>query len=111
LAERRWYGAMFMEYMLHQDADGTSTDWTSSGILPGGIPEEPLCAARDCFQHEHDLMWKISNLVMGGGDAVNLDMLNNDEAVRRTVAEIILEARESDIQAAGHIERLLQANW
>jgi RNA polymerase sigma factor (sigma-70 family) len=95
LAERRWYGAMFMEYMLHQDS---------------GIPEEPLCAARDCFNHEHDLMWKISNFVMGGGDLVNLDMLRDDE-VRRTIAGIILEARESDIQAAGHIERLLKATW
>src|SRR5512142_985187 len=95
LAERRWYAAMFMEFMLHQDP---------------GIPEEPLCAARDCFQHEHDLMWKISNMVMGGGDAVNLDMLM-DESVRRSVADVILEACESDIQAAGHIERLLQDNW
>ncbi|MGE5224439.1 MAG: hypothetical protein ACM3PY_18540, partial [Omnitrophica WOR_2 bacterium] len=95
LAERRWYAAMFMEYMLHQTS---------------GIPEGPLCAARDCFQHEHDLMWKIFNMVNGGGDAVNLDILM-DETVRRLVADVILEARESDIQAAGHIERLLQNNW
>jgi hypothetical protein len=77
---------------------------------PSVIPEEPLCAARDCFQHEHDLMWKISNFVMGGGDAVDLNMLM-DAQVRQTVAEVILEARETDIQAAGHIERLLQENW
>ncbi len=95
LAERRWYAAMFMEYLLRQEPD---------------IPEEALRAARDCFQHEHDLMWKISNSVMGGGDAVNLDMLL-DAHVRQTITEVILEARETDIQAAGHIERLLRANW
>ncbi len=115
LAERRWYGAMFMEYLMRQEADVPSVDVPpvdvpSADKLPGSIPEEALRAARDCFQHEHDLMWKISNLVMGEGDAVNLDMLM-DETVRRSVADVILEARESDIQAAGHIERLLQANW
>lgn len=95
LAERRWYAAMFIEYMLHH--------------VPG-VPEEPLTAARDCFQHEHDLMWKISNFVMGGGDWVDLNMLM-DAQVRQTIADVILEARETDIQAAGHIERLLQIDW
>jgi hypothetical protein len=99
LAERRWYAAMFMEYMLHQDGD-----------LNPGIPEEPLTAARDCFQREHDLMWKISNFVMHGGDDVDLDMLQ-DAGARRSVAEIILEAREEDVRAAGHIERLLKEEW
>jgi hypothetical protein len=34
-----------------------------------------------------------------------------DAQVREAVAQVIDEAQESDRQAAGHIERLLQAGW
>jgi hypothetical protein len=77
---------------------------------PVWLPEEDPRAAAACFQAEHDLMWEIASLsgLQGGNPVEKLA----DATVRIKIADIILAAREKDIQAAGHIERVLaQKGW
>lgn len=93
LAERRWYGARFLDQILAREA---------------GLPEGPLCAAAACFDAEHDMMWEIAGL----SGVREKDPVGNlgSPAVRRQIADKILEARDKDIKAAEHLERAL-AQW
>jgi len=94
LAERRWYGEVFLEQMWESDP---------------ALPEEPLRAAAACFHAEHDMMWQIAGLGLKGDDVMaNL----KDAEVRRQIADIILAARDKDIEAAAHLERALsKSGW
>jgi len=96
LAERRWYGAMFIEeHMLRYAPD---------------LPAEALGAAANCFHDEHDMMWEIAALsgVQGGDPTKNLA----EAETRCKIAEVIQRAKAKDIEAVDHLERALTApSW
>jgi hypothetical protein len=93
LAEARWYGSQFL--IQAGDADmahyGTIAD---------------LYHAAACYAAEHDLMWKLWDLVGGNG---NPDAYRHfaDPAVRRQMVPVIRQAQEQDAQAAEHIAQAL----
>jgi RNA polymerase sigma factor (sigma-70 family) len=93
LAERRWYGARFIEGVLLKNAPD--------------LPAEPLAAAARAFQVEHDLMWEIAFLsgIEGGDPAQNLA----DRETRQKIASAIQQAKAKDIEAAGDLERALSS--
>ena len=69
---------------------------------------EELQAAAALFRAEHDMMWEIMRLAGGefpGGDLPKL----GDPQVRARIAEVILKARDKDLEAADHIEAALKA--
>ena len=59
------------------------------------------------YAAEHRLMWDLWDLAGGNG---NPDAFRrfSEPAVRRAMIPVIEEARESDRQAAAHIERALE---
>jgi hypothetical protein len=97
VAEGRWYGALFLmrvaEYIPSMAAD--------------------LLAAAACFAAEHDLMWQIWNLAGGIGHSDAHVKKLAEPHVRRQIVPVILQARQKDVEAAGHIERALakQVSW
>jgi hypothetical protein len=94
VAEGRWYAAQF----LRQMAEHTPTVAT------------PLLAAAACYEAEHDLMWEVWALVGGNGRSEAHAHSLADPTVRRQIASLVLQARDLDVQAAGHMERAL-ALW
>ena len=95
LAERRWYAGLFLEQIIERLPDA---------------PKEDLLAARDHFQAEHDLMWEVARLsgIQDGDPLQNL----GDPEKRNQIAEVILKARQHDIDAAERIEKALAVtNW
>jgi hypothetical protein len=96
LAEARWYGSVFLAQLVEDFA-----------AEPGrrGKQEDILHAAA-YFAAEHDLMWEIWELA-GGIDNSEAYLQLADPAVRRAMADLILEARDKDARAADHIERAL----
>jgi hypothetical protein len=98
LAEARWYGSQFLVGMTVGGDD----------IVHRSAIED-LYAAAGLYAGEHELMWQAWDLVGGNG---NPDAWRKfaDPAVRRRIAPIILQAREKDAAAAGHLERAL-GSW
>jgi hypothetical protein len=96
LAEARWYGSVFLAQLVEGFEAG-----------PGrrGRQEDILHAAA-CYAAEHDLMWQVWDLAGGIGHPEAYRKLA-DPAVRRAIADVILQARHKDAQATGHIERAL----
>jgi hypothetical protein len=90
LATRRHYGALFMERAgeLFPDVEGD------------------LAEAIRCFRAEHDLMWEV-NRVAGARWPGQPHPKLVEEDVRSRVAELLLESRDLDLEAAGHIEAAL----
>lgn len=86
LAERRWYGTKFFEYIIKD--------------FPAA--KEDLMGASKCFQEEHDMMWSILELT-GGFMHQDSYIKFADPNVRKKVSEIILGALEKDREAAKHI--------
>lgn len=93
IAEARWYGSQFFIQAVQSE------------ILHYSQVENLLHAAA-CYAAEHDLMWKVWDLVGGNGFP---DAYKNfaEPSVRRKIAAIILEARQQDEQAAFEIEKTL----
>jgi len=86
LAERRWYGTKFFEYITKDFPE---------------IKEELMGAAK-CFQAEHDMMWKILELT-GGFMHQDAYIKFADPDVRKKISEIILKALKKDREAAKYI--------
>jgi hypothetical protein len=93
VAEGRWYASIFLKQ--------------AAGVLPEAKDE--LLAASECFKAEHDLVWKMWGEVGGNApsDATRKEFLRPD--VRRRIVPLIRQARDRDAEAAGHIEKALDA--
>lgn len=91
VAEGRWYGAQFLEEMAEQEP----------------TMAEALEAAARCYEAEHDLMWQVWNLAGGNGYTDEHVRKWSEPDVRRAIVPVILQARDKDIEAAGHTERAL----
>ena len=91
LAEVRWYGSQFLLEAIN--------------FLPYQMAEDLLHAAA-LYAGEHDLMWKIWDLA-GGIDNPQAYTIMSDPAIRRQMADLILEARQKDLEAANYIEQAL----
>ncbi len=91
LAERRWYGARFIEDALPELS----------------AHETALRAAMGIFDEEHDLMWRIDALVRGGSED-EADHLRNlaDPGIRRQAADIVDACRDKDAEAADLLSSL-----
>ena len=66
-----------------------------------------LQAAAHCYEAEHDLMWKLWNLVGGLGFSDQHVRKLAEPAIRRQMLPAILEARDKDAEATKHIEKAL----
>jgi RNA polymerase sigma factor (sigma-70 family) len=92
VAEGRWYGLQFIEQMMEHVPD--MADELGKAIL--------------CYLAQHDLMWKIWGLVGGYGYSDDKPIKFTEHDIRRQISEIILEAREKEAEAVGHLERALE---
>ncbi len=86
LAERRWYGAKFFEYIIKD--------------FP--VMKKDLMVAAKCFQEEHNMMWQILELT-GGFMNQEAYIKFAEPNVRKRISEIILKALEKDMEAAKYI--------
>lgn len=95
LAERRWYATEFIGQILERFPD---------------LPKDDLLAARDHFQAEHDLMWKVFEL--GGMKDNQIAECLGSAETRAKIAAVILDACQHDIAAATHLqEAATLAEW
>lgn len=101
---------------VHDDAVGTVAEgrWYGGRYLARVAGEEPKMAAHlyqaaACYAGEHDLMWKVWGCVGGHGRSTEHIQRFADAAVRRRIAECVLEARRLDEKAIEHIEAALNA--
>jgi hypothetical protein len=96
VAEARWYGSVFLAQLVEGFVAG-----------PGkcGTMEEILHAAA-YYAAEHDLMWEVWDLAGGIGNPEAYRYMA-DSATRRTMAEIVRQARDKDAKAAEQIEKAL----
>lgn len=96
LAEARWYGAQFLAEAAETFAGGPGHVGTS----------EHAYRAAACYASQHDLMWQVWDLTGGiGHPEAHLKMA--DAVVRRNMANIILQARDKEAEAAEQIEEAL----
>ncbi len=93
LAECRWYGAQF----LIQAADAETIHYNLT---------EDLLRAAACYAGEHALMWRAWDLAGGIGNPEGYLRLS-DPAVRRAMADVVMQARTLDAEATAHIEAAL----
>jgi hypothetical protein len=107
--------ALREQHEAHNNVVGMLAEcrWYASRWLRTIAPDEPamapaLLAAAACFEQEHALMWKVWGAVGGNGHPDAWAALARPE-VRRQVVELILQAREQDVEAAAHLERALEA--
>jgi hypothetical protein len=91
LAERRWYGSLFLSQIARHE-------WAMAS---------DLLAAASCYAAEHDLMWRAWDAVGGIGRSDQQVRRLAEPQVRRQIAAIIDEAREREARAADHIQRAL----
>jgi hypothetical protein len=91
VAEGRWYASLFLAAV--------------AGNEPGMAEE--LLAAASCCAAEHDLMWKVWELVGGHRRSDEHIRKLAEPDVRRQIVPVILKARDRDAEAAEHIERAL----
>ena len=91
VAEGRWYAYCFMHLIM--EAEPAMAD--------------DLQNAADCYKAEHDLMWKIWNLMGGYGHDEAKVRLFAEPEVRSQMIPLIHEARDKDAEAIQHIERAL----
>jgi RNA polymerase sigma factor (sigma-70 family) len=102
-------------YHAHQDAVGTIAEgrWYAHNFLhriAADIPAPPaLEQAAICYDAQHSLMWQVWGLVGGYGDSEEHASRFVDSAVRKQTAELILQARAKDVEAAERIEEALRA--
>ncbi len=91
IAEGRWYGAQFLKQMTEDQSDMA----------------EEVIKAIECYEAEHALMWKNWGLVGGLGHSKEKAKKFAQPAIRRQIAEIILEAMEKEAEAVKHLENTL----
>lgn len=103
---------LWERYMVHNDATGLVAEgrWYAAAFLrqiAAAEPDaaEPLLTAVARYEAEHDLMWRVWDLTGGIGFSEDRVLKLTDPLVRRAMAPIILQARDLDAEAAGHIER------
>jgi hypothetical protein len=96
VAEARWYGSVFLAQIVEGFEAGPKTPGRQADILH----------AAACYAAEHDLMWEIWELAGGIGNQEAYRSMA-DPNVRKTMVEVIRQAREQDARAAEHIERAL----
>ncbi|MFC2164085.1 hypothetical protein ACFLT2_03700 [Acidobacteriota bacterium] len=94
IAEGRWYAYQFLQKVM-EDVD---------------CPKDEIEAAAKCYEAEHTLMWQLWGLVGGPGASVKKAKMFKDSEIRQKSAEIILQARDQDEKAVGHLELALM-NW
>jgi hypothetical protein len=97
LAEARWYGNRFLVDM---------TGFTDAGVHRDAV--EGLLAAAALFAGEHSLMWKVWDRAGGIGNPEAWRRFA-EPGVRRSIAPLILEARDKDMAAARALESALAA--
>jgi hypothetical protein len=107
---------LWERYMVHNDAVGLVAEarWYAAAFLRQAtqhlpLAAGPLLAAVARYEAEHDLMWQLWNLVGGVGFSEEHVRKLADPAIRREMVPIILQARDLDTEAAGQIERALDA--
>jgi hypothetical protein len=105
---------LWERYMVHNDALTMVAEgrWYASLFLAQAARHEPAMAeelllAAACYAAEHDLSWKIADLVGGFGFEESMVRKLADPGIRREIVPLILEARDKDAEAAAHIERAL----
>lgn len=91
VAEGRWYAAQFLRQMARRE-EGMAAD---------------LLAAAECYEAEHELMWKAWGAVGGNGRSEAHVRKLQEAGVREELVGIILQAREKDAEGAGHLEAAL----
>ena len=94
IAEGRWYAGLFLRQMMEDVS----------------CPEDELSRAAECYNGQHDLIWKMWSLVGGPGASVGKAKLFRESDVRKKTAAFIREAKDLDRRAADHIEKALK-NW
>jgi RNA polymerase sigma factor (sigma-70 family) len=101
-------------YDVHQDAVGTVAEsrWYAHNFL-NQVQEDvavpaALTKAAGCYDREHSLMWQVWGLVGGPGASDDTARQFADPAVRSRTADLILEARDADVEAAEWIQQALQ---
>jgi hypothetical protein len=67
---------------------------------------EDLLHAAALYAGEHDLMWQVWDLAGGNGNP-QAHTFMPDPAVRRQIADLILQAHQKDAEAAIYIEQAL----
>ncbi|KAF0193878.1 MAG: DNA-binding domain-containing protein [Bacillota bacterium] len=104
---QQWYG-------VHNSAVGIVAEcrhWAASFLrsIAESNPElcEELFEAAQCYQEEHELMWKIWGLV-GSNWQPEAHLRFAASEVRQKSAELILKARDIDEHAATVLERLVE---
>ena len=98
LAEARWYGSQFLVGMTER----VDVDVHRSVI-------EDLYQAAGYWAGIHDLMWQAWDLCGGNGNPEAWRKFA-DPAVRRQIAQVLLQARDKDARATEHLEQAL-ARW
>ncbi len=96
LAEARWYGSQFLIGMTLGGDEIVHRDMI-----------EDLYHAAALYSGEHELMWRLWDLVGGNGNP-NAWKKFADPAVRRRIAPVIREAQKKDAAAADHLARALE---
>jgi len=107
-------------HRVHNDAVGNLAEYRAYGgnflremakAFPGAFDE--LGQAAGCFAVEHDLMWRVWECEMGHPAYVEA---TEDHAVilarhktRERIVAVLRQAKARDEEAAGHIERALEA--
>jgi hypothetical protein len=93
LAERRWYGARFLEQ--------------AAEVLPEKKGE--LLSASTCFEEEHNMMWRILELA-GGFNNPDVCIKLIDQDLRIQIAEIVSSAGKKDAEALQHLEKAVSGD-
>ncbi|MCL4504847.1 MAG: hypothetical protein M1140_02330 [Chloroflexi bacterium] len=91
VAEARWYGGLFLQEAI---------DFVHYNMA------EDLLHAAACYAGEHELMWKAWDLAGGNGNP-QAHRAMVDPAVRRQMAEVILQSRDKSAKAIEYIEHAL----
>ena len=97
LAEARWYGSVFLAEIAEHFAAAPNYRGASGSVLH----------AAACYAAEHDLMWQLWELAGGIGNPDAFRAMA-DPAKRRAMAGIVRQARDTDAQAADHLEQALR---
>ncbi|MGE5654502.1 MAG: helix-turn-helix transcriptional regulator [Bacillota bacterium] len=106
---------LFQRHDVHNSAVGIVAEcrsWAHSFVLDMATREprmaEDLRAAGECYQQEHDLMWKVWGLVGGNGQPEAF-LKFADPQIRRQIIAVVAQARDLDIRAAEYLERALDS--
>ncbi len=101
-------------YDVHQDAVGTVAEgrWYAHNFMNKVQEDVPapaaLAKAASCYDREHSLMWQVWGLVGGPGASDETARQFADPVVRSRTADLILEARDADLEAAECIDEALR---